>query len=325
MAKKVLAALALASLLLWQATAFAQAPWPDTPFRMIVWGGAGSATDAVARVCPDALAKKFGQPFVIGGKAGANGLMGTEAAVKSPNDGYTLLFTYAGAQVVNPSLIDKIPVDVCKDFAAIAQIGGGGNLLVVPSSTPVKDMKEFMAFVKSKTADELSYGCWGNGSGGHLGMEAIKQQAGIKVKPIPYKTSAAANQDLLVGHVQASLPAVALALPLVQSGRMKALACSGTVPVRQLPQVESMTAQDVTSGNNACCAMFARAGTPVAIVNSLNAEINRLIQAPEMAERWNTLGFSDMPIKTSEQFADQVRRDVRDYAAIAKAGNIKPD
>lgn len=325
MLKRFISAVLVTAPILWQADALAQAPWPHKPVKLIVSNAAGSATDTVARTFADALAKKFGQAFVVENKVGANGLIATDAVAKAPNDGYTLLFTYAAAHVVNPVLLDKLPYDVNKDFAAIAQIGAGGNFLVVPPSMPVKDLKEFIAYIKAKPADELSYGSWGNGSGGHLSMEAIKQQAGLKIKHIPYKSSAASNTDLVAGHVQAGFSATALALPLIQAGKLKALAISGTVRSKQLPEIKTMTEQGITFDLDAYYAMFAPAGTPAAIVNSLNAEINRLMAAPEMAERWNILGFTAMPIKTPEQFAEQVRRDVRDYGAIVKAGNIKAD
>ena len=173
MIQKFLAPAALLVSMLLQANALAQAPWPNKPVKVIVAGAPGSGTDIVARAFTEALAKTFGQPFVIDNKAGANGLIGTDAAAKSPGDGYTLLFTYAAAHVVNPVLLDKVPYDVNKDFAPIAQIGAGGNFLVVPPNMPVKDLREFIAYVRSKPADELSYGSWGNGSGGHLSMEEI--------------------------------------------------------------------------------------------------------------------------------------------------------
>ena len=314
----------LVSMLL-QGDALAQAPWPNKPVKVIVAGAPGSGTDIVARAFTEALAKTFGQPFVIDNKAGANGLIGTDAAAKSPGDGYTLLFTYAAAHVVNPVLLDKVPYDVNKDFVPIAQIGAGGNFLVVPPTMPVKDLREFIAYVKTKPADELSYGSWGNGSGGHLSMEALKQQAGLKIKHIPYKSTAAANTDLVAGHIQVAFSATASSLPLIQAGKMKAIAISGTFRSRQMPEIRTMTEQGVPFDLNAYYAVIAPAGTPAAVVNSLNKEINRLIAAPEMAERWNTLGFSDMPLKTPEQFADQIKRDLRDWGAIVKTGNIKAD
>ena len=305
--------------------ATAQAPWPSKPVKVIVAGAPGSGTDIVARSFTDSLSKTFGQPFVIDNRAGANGLIGTDAVAKAPNDGYTILFTYAAAHVVNPVLLEKMPYDVNKDFSAIAQIGAGGNFLIVPAAMPVKDLKELVAYVKGKPADELSYGSWGNGSGGHLSMEALKQQAGLKVKHIPYKSTAAANTDLVAGHIQMAFSATASALPLIQSGKVKAIAISGTFRSKQMPDIKTMTEQGVPFDLNAYYAVFAPAGTPSAVITALNKEINRLIAAPEMAERWNTLGFSEMPIKTPDQFADQVKRDLRDYAVIIKTGNIKAD
>ncbi len=325
MFKQIFAVLATAGTLVCQPAAFAQAPWPNKPVKVIVAGAAGSGTDIMARVFTEQLSKTFGQPFVIDNKAGANGIIGTDAVAKAPNDGYTLLFTYAAAQVVNQTLYDKVPYDGAKDFVAIAQIGAGGNLLVVPPSTPVKDLKEFIAWVKAKPADALSYGSWGNGSGGHLSMEALKQQAGLKMQHVPYKSTAAANTDLIGGQIQVAFSAMASALPLVQSGKLKAIAVSGPYHVPQLPDVKTMTEQGVKFDLTAWYGMFAPAGTPPAIVNNINKEIVRMIAAPENAERWKTMGFSEMPLKTPEQFAETVRNDIRDWGTIVRTGNIKAD
>ncbi len=325
MIRSLMVAVGLLAPMLMQGNALAQAPWPNKPVKVIVAGAPGSGTDIVARAFTESLAKTFGQAFVIDNKAGANGLIGTDAAAKSPGDGYTILFTYAAAHVVNPVLLDKVPYDVNKDFVPVAQIGAGGNFLVVPPTMPVKDLKEFIAYVKSKPADEMSYGSWGNGSGGHLSMEALKQQAGLKIKHIPYKSTAAANTDLVAGHIQVAFSATASSLPLIQAGKMKPIAISGTYRSRQMPEIRTMTEQGVPFDLNAYYAVIAPAGTPIAVVNSLNKEINRLIAAPEMAERWNTLGFSEMPLKTPEQFSEQIKRDLRDWGAIVKAGNIKAD
>ena len=325
MSKKFLAAMAVATATVWQAAAFAQAPWPNKPVKVIVSGAAGSGTDIAARVITEPLSRAFGQPFVIDNRPGANGMIGTDAVAKAPNDGYTLLFTYAAAQVVNQTLYEKVPYDGARDFAAIAQIGAGGNLLVVSPSMPVNNLKEFIAYVKAKPADALSYGSWGNGSGGHLSMEALKQQAGLTMQHVPYKSTAAANTDLIGGQIQVAFSAMASGLSLVQSGKLKAIAVSGPYRVPQLPDVRTMTEQGVTFDLTAWYGMFAPAGTPPAIVNAVNTEIVRMIAAPENAERWKVLGFSEMPLKTPAQFADTVKRDIRDWGAIVRAGNIKAD
>ena len=325
MSKKFLTAMAVATATVWQAAAFAQAPWPNKPVKVIVSGAAGSGTDIAARVVTEPLSRAFGQPFVIDNRPGANGIIGTDAVAKAPNDGYTLLFTYAAAQVVNQTLYEKVPYDGAKDFAAIAQIGAGGNLLVVSPSMPVNNLKEFIAYVKAKPADALSYGSWGNGSGGHLSMEALKQQAGLTMQHVPYKSTAAANTDLIGGQIQVAFSAMASGLSLVQSGKLKAIAVSGPYRVPQLPEVKTMTEQGVVFDLTAWYGMFAPAGTPQAIVNAINREIVRMIAAPENAERWKVLGFSEMPLKTPEQFADTVKRDIKDWGAIVKSGNIKVD
>ena len=326
MLKSLLSAVAVTVSVLGHSVAHAQAAWPNKPVRVIVSGAAGSGTDIAARLIMEPLGKVYGQPFVIDNKPGANGILGTELAAKASNDGYTLLFTYAAAQVVNQSLYAKVNYDGAKDFAAIAQVGAGGNLLVVPPSLPVKDLKEFIAYVKARPADSLSYGSWGSGSGGHLSMEALKQQAGLAIAHIPYKSTAAANTDLIGGQIQVAFSAMASALPLVQGGKMKAIAVSGPYRVPQLPDVKTMTEQGIKFDLTAWYGLFAPAGTPPAIVNSINKEVAKLLATPESLERAKkTLGFSEVPIKTPEQFAETVRNDIRDWGAIVKSGNIKAD
>jgi len=294
--------------------------------KVIVPGGAGSGTDIAARLVTDALAKVYGQPFIVDNKPGANGMIGTEAVAKSPNDGYTLLFTYAAAQVVNQSLYAKASYDGAKDFAAIAQIGAGGNLLVVPTNLPVKDLKELISYARAKPANSLSYGSWGNGSGGHLSMEALKQQTGLAIQHIPYKSSAASNTDLIGGQIQVGFAAMASALPLIEGGKLKAIAVSGPYLVPQLPGVKTMTEQGVKFDLVAWYGVFAPAGTSPAIVGSINKEINKLLATPDVVEKWKkSLGLSEVPIKTPEQFSQTVKDDIREWGAIVKAGNIRID
>lgn len=220
MFRKILAAGLVVGAMVAPYVAQAQGNWPTKPVKVVVSGAAGSATDVAARLISDSLAKAFGQPFVVENRPGANGMIGTEEVAKAPNDGYTLLFTYAAAQVVNQSLYANVKYDGAKSFEAIAQVGAGGNMLVVPPDMPVSNLKEFIAYVKSKPANSLSYGSWGNGSGGHLSMEALKQQTGLQIQHVPYKSSAAVNTDLIGGQISVAFSAMAAGLPLVQAGKM---------------------------------------------------------------------------------------------------------
>jgi tripartite-type tricarboxylate transporter receptor subunit TctC len=325
MLKKTITVVPLLFLLLFPGMVLAQASWPDKPVKVVVASAAGGTVDIIARVFTDAFAKAFGQPFVVDNKVGANGLIASDMVAKAPGDGHTILFSYAAAHVVNPVLMEKMPYNVNKDFIPVAQIGAVGNLLVVPQSMPVKDLKEFIAYVKARPADELAYGSWGNGSGGHLSMEALKQQAGLKMRHIPYKSSAAANGDLVAGHVQAGFSPILNGIPLIKAGKLKALAVSGTSDLCMMPEVKTMTKQGVKFDLNAWYGVFVPAGTPKVIVNKLNQEINRVIAMPEMAELWKSLSFCEMPIKTPEQFAELVNADLREWGAIVKSGNIKVD
>lgn len=317
--KKILAVASLIAPL----ASVAQAPWPNQPVRVIVPQAPGAGTDITARIFTEALARKFGQPFVIDNRPGANGMLGTEAAAKAPKDGYTLLFTYAAAQVVNQSLYAKVNYDGARDFAAVAQVGAGGNVLIVPPSIPVKDLKEFIAYVKSKPADELAYGSWGIGSGGHLSMEALVQQAGLKMRHVPYKGTAPMISDLLGGHLQVAFASTATAIPMMQSGKVKALAYSAPSRSSLLPDVPTMNEQGVKFDLVAWYGLFAPAGTPPAVVNALNQEVNRILQAPDMADKLKAIGLSDWPIKTPEQFGESVRRDIKEWGDLVRKANIK--
>lgn len=314
--------LALASL---STNAYAQDNWPNKPVRIIVNAGPGSGSDASARIFSERLTKTFGQPFILDFKPGANGIVGTEAAAKSPNDGYTLLYTYTAAHVVNPSLYPKLSYDALKDFTPIAQIGSGGNLLVVPASLPVNNLSEFIAYVKSKPADQLSYGSWGSGSGGHLSMEALKQQTGLQIKHIPYKSSPASMTDLMGGVLDSAFAPVAVGLPLVQGGKLKAIAVSGPYRVPQLPDVKTMSEQGVNFDVAAYYAFVAPAGTPKSIIDRLNKEINGVLSAPDTVEKLTNLGFSKLPVKTPEEFDATIKSDFQTWGDIVRKGNIKVD
>lgn len=301
------------------------AAWPDHPVKVVVPQPGGSSTDIIARAFTEALAKKFGQPFVIDNKAGANGIIASDFAARAPADGYTLLFTYAAAQVVNQALYKSVRYDGARDFSAIAQVGAAGNLLVVPASLPVKDLQEFIAYVKTKPANSLSYGSWGNGSGGHLSMEMVKQKAGIEIQHVPYKSVIASLQDMMAGQIQCAFASLASALPLIKGGQIKAIGYSAPKRLSLLPEVRTLSEQGVSFDLTAWYGFFAPKGAPPEIVDALNAEINRLIRAPEMQEQWTILGLTDMPTKSPAEFSQQVERDVKDWGNIVRSANIKVD
>lgn len=307
----------------WQSPAMAQDSWPSKPVKLIVPSGAGSGTDIVARVFGESLATMFKQPFVVEVKPGANGMIGTREVAKAPADGYTLLFTYAAAQVINQSLFPNAGYDGAKDFAPVAQIGSGGNFLVVATDFPARNMQEFIAEMRKRPAGSASYGSWGVGSGGHLSMEMVLQTTGLKIQHVPYKSAAESNVEIIAGRLQAGFSAAPAAIPLIKSGKLRALAISGPSRDPALPDVPTMTEQGVPFPNAFWYALVAPAGTPRAIVDRLNAAINRTMELPDYAKRWESLGLATMRPKSVDEFADTIRKDIATWSEVIRKGNIK--
>ncbi|MBS75700.1 MULTISPECIES: tripartite tricarboxylate transporter substrate binding protein [unclassified Variovorax] len=308
------------------ATAAAQGAeaYPDKPVTLVVPTAAAGGTDTIARLVADALGKSLKQPFVVDNRPGANGILGTEQVARAAPDGYRLLFTYAAAMVVNPSLYRKLPYDPVKDFAPVAQIGRGGNLLLVRNDLPVKTLADFVAYAKARP-DKLSYCSWGNGSGGHLAMESLKKQAGLVIEHVPYKGSGPCVQDLMGGQVEAAFADMSSTVELVRAGRLRALANSGPSRIPMLPEVPTMTESGYPFTTYAWYGVLAPAKTPPAIVKKLNEAVNRALRDPAVVQRLRELNFTDLPQNTPEQFAATLRQDLRDWGALVKDIGLQPE
>jgi tripartite-type tricarboxylate transporter receptor subunit TctC len=312
--------LACGALAAWVATAsHAQGPeaYPDKPVTLVVPTAAAGGTDTIARLIADAVGKSLKQTFIVDNRPGANGILGTDLVARGTPDGYRLLFTYAAAMVVNPSLYKKLPYDPVKDFAPVAQIGRGGNLLLVRKDLPVKTLKEFVAYAKARP-DKLSYCSWGNGSGGHLAMESLKKQAGLVMMHVPYKGSGPCVQDLLGGQVDAAFADMSSTVEIVRAGRLKALANSGPSRIPMLPDVPTMTESGYPFTTYAWYGLLAPAKTPPAIVKKLNEAVNQALKDPAVVQRLRELNFTDLPQNTPEQFTATIQQDLRDWGALVK-------
>jgi tripartite-type tricarboxylate transporter receptor subunit TctC len=311
-------AVAACGALLPQDRAAAAEGYPDKPVTLVVPTAAAGGTDTIARVVADALGRRLGQSFVVDNRPGANGILGVEAGARAAPDGYRLLFTYAASVVVNPSLYRKLPFDPQKDLVPIAQVGRGGNLLLVRKDLPVTTLQEFVDYARARP-DKLSYCSWGAGSGGHLAMESLKKQAGIVMVHVPYKGSSPCVNDLIGGQVDAAFADTSSTVEIVRAGRLKALANSGPSRLPMLPDVPTMTEAGFPFHNYAWYGLFAPAKTPPAVVHKLNEAVNAALQDRAVVQRMRELNFNDLPQTTPGQFGATIAQDLRDWAALVKS------
>ncbi|MFC7516722.1 Bug family tripartite tricarboxylate transporter substrate binding protein [Herbaspirillum sp. GCM10030257] len=320
--RTVLQAIALTALLATTGTVPA-ADWPmDRPIRMIVPTPPGGGTDIFSRVVANHLGKALGQTIVVENKGGANGLIGQTAAAKSAGDGYTILFTYTAAIAVNPALQPSMPYDTLKDLKPVAQIGSGGNYLVVASDVPAKDVKSFIEWAKQQR-EPVNYGSWGVGSGGHLTMEAVKMHTGIKLNHVPYRGSGPLITDLAAGTVKVAFADTVATLPYLKNGKFRALAASGSARAPMTPDVPTLSEQGVPFKLDSWYGLFVPAGTPDAVIKRLNAEVLKIVGLPEIKERFLQMNMASSPQKSPEEFEETVRKDMQAWGDIVRKNNIK--
>lgn len=316
---RALAALAI----LLAATAAGAQDWPARTIHFVVPYPAGGIADKVARDAADELQRRLKQPVVVDNRAGAAGNIGFDYVARQPADGYTLLLTFAAAQVVNPAIYDNLKYDGVRDFTPIAQLGSGGNILVVPTRIPARNLGEFVDWLKAHANQPLSYGSWGVGSGGHLSMEALLQKTGLHMTHVPYRTMGNAVTDLGAGRLDCAFLQPATARPLIDKGVVHPIAISGPTRHRDFPEVKTMTEQGVPFELASWYGLFAPGRLSPVIVQKLNAEVRRELALPELQDKWPRMGFTDFPQKSAEEFGEMVKRDARSWAEVAKRGNIR--
>jgi tripartite-type tricarboxylate transporter receptor subunit TctC len=304
--------------------AFAQAPYPSKPVKVIVAFAPGSATDILARVMADYFSKSLGQPFVVENKPGAGGIPGTEQAKIAAPDGYTLTMCPSGPFGINPAIYSKLPYDPIKDFEPIGNIGFTPQTIVVGSQQPYKTLKEFVAAAKAKPG-EIAYGSLGVGTTSHLTMEAFQAAAGIKLNHIPFKGSGEAQAQLIGGSVPAMSDTVPGVKNQVAAGKLRPLGVA--IPQRSpfMPDVPTIAEQGYAGFESVgWIGLAAPAKTPVAILDRLNAEIQKMLAAPEVKEKLQQLAFT--PVGGSRaDFAAFIKAEIAKWSKIAKESGAKAD
>jgi len=298
--------------------------YPVKPIRFIAPNLPGGPTDIQARLIGQKLAESMGQPVVIENRAGASGIIGTEAAAKSPPDGYTLVTGNNATFGANVSLFKKLPYDPVKDFAPIVWVSTQPNILVVHPSLPVKSVKELIAFARARPG-ELNYAGTGMGAAANLSAELFKSMTGTRMVGVSYKSAAPALTDLIAGQTQLMFATSLSVMPHIRSERLRALGVTTARRTQALPELPTIAEAGVPGFEATTWhGVFVPAGTPAAIVDKLNAEINRMLQLPDVRERLAAMG-AEIVGGTPQEFADHIGREIPKWAKVIRETGAKPE
>jgi len=314
-----LAALAAAALLAPVATA---QNYPTRAVRLIVHSSPGGSSDILGRLVAQRLTESLGQQVVVENRAGASGMIGVDAAVKSAPDGYTILITQTSL-AINPAMFAKIPYKALRDLAPITQIVDGPNVLTVHPSVPAKSVKQLVALAKSRPAG-LIIGSPGQGTSPHLSAELFNAMAGVKIDQAQFKGAGLAIVSLLSGEVSVMFPTTPTVIGYLKAERLRALGVTTAKRTQALPEVPTISEAGLPGYESTqWFGILAPAGTPRPIVDRLNQEIVRIMQAPAIKERLNGQGM-EVVTGTPEQFGAHIKAETEKWAKVIKSMGLKP-
>ena len=299
----------------------AQSTYPSKPIRYIVPVAAGGGSDTVGRTVTERWGNQLKQSFVVDNQGGGGGVIASQATVRAAPDGYTLMQGYVATHGTSPAT-RKLPYDPIKDFTSIGMIGATPNVLVVNSALPVKNVKEFIEYVK-KNPGKLSYGSAGQGSLTHLTMELFKQQINSFLVHIPYRGVAPAFTDLIGGQTQAMFPGLAAAVPHIRSGRVRPLAVTGLARHPQFKDVPTLD-ESGFKGFEAqqWYGVVGPAGIPAPIVKQLNETLAMVLRAPDLREKLSVEAIEPI-VMAPEQFGAFIKADIARWTKLAKDRGIE--
>ena len=293
--------------------AHAQSNYPNRPIRLITPAAPGGTTDILARLFGARMSETFKQQVVVDNRASASGVNAAEIVARAPADGYTLFLPYV-QHTVNAALNPNLPYKVVDDFTPVSQLTAGGMMLLVPVSSPVKNLKEFIEWSKGYKG-ALNYGSAGLGSGGHLAGELYNQMSGIKAQHIPYKGAGPAMIDLVGGQYQFGFAGMQGSQVLVRAGKLRALAVTTPKRVSVLPDLPTMA--EVLPGFDVMgwYGVLGPAQTPPAVVATLHREVVKIVKTAEIREKFAVEG-SEAVGGTPQEFAELMRNEIQKWAKL---------
>ena len=301
--------------------ALAQA-WPSRPITMIIGFPPGGGLDNLGRLLAERMARDLGQNIVVDNKPGAGGTIASGALLRAGADGHAILLGNVGQFSIAQHLMKTPPVDPVRQFAPVGQIGNAPLALFVPADSPAKTAVEFVALARAKP-DGLTYGSGGLGQITHLAFELLKADAQLKITHVPYKGSAPAVTDLLGGRIDAIIDAIGVGVAHVRAGRLKMLAVTSAERVAEFPDVPTLRESAVPGFSvSGWQALVAPAGTPVPVIERLNAALNAALTDPALVPRLIALGYYPAP-GTPEAFGTLMRSDADRWGAVVKRAGIE--
>ena len=294
MTKMISRRVALLATALIAAPALAQSAYPEHNLRIIVPQTAGGPSDVLGRLFAQKLSERLGKPVIVENRPGAGANIGTDLVAKSRPDGYTLLINIAGILAINETLYKQLPFDAGRDLDGVARVVTSQLALVAHPSFAPNNIRELVAFAKSRPAGSISYGSAGTGSPQHVGGELLNTKAGIKLNHVPYKGAIPALQDLLGGQIPLAIVGLPAALPNIKGGKLKAIAVFGgtrSALASDVPTFVESGFPDIEM--ELAYGIFAAKGTPRPIVNRLNEELGAILKMQDVRERLLTAGFEE--------------------------------
>lgn len=317
----------LRALLAFAVLGLAAAPvqvFPTKQVRIVVPQAPGGASDSLSRIIAAKLGEKWGQPVLVDNRAGAGGNIGTAEAAKAPADGHTLLLGYVGTHVINPHLYKNLGWDPVKDFVPVATLAAVPFVAVVNVDLPAKNTQELIALAKREEG-KLTYASAGNGSVNHLLGVLFSTQAGVEMTHVPYKGAAPALTDTIGGQVRMSFTSVPSAVGHIKAGRLRGIAVTGGQRSESMPEIPTLAEAGLQGFEvNPWFGLLAPAGTPEAVVNQLNRDINEALQSPDVRKRFTDQGAVPL-VMSPAQFAAQVKGDLERWEKVVRDSGAKID
>ncbi len=304
------------------ASVHAADPYPAKPVSIIVAYAPGGQGDTFARIVSERLTTAYKQAVVVDNKPGVSGTVGTRIAAKAKNDGYTLLLGQTGEITVNRLLMKDMGYDPLAELVPVVLIGNAPLVLLAPVDAPYNTLAEFIQMARAKPG-EFSYGSVGAGTPGHLSAVALTLGLKLNMVHIPYKGVGPLMSDLMAGRLQAFFSSASAAMPQVKGGKLKALAVTTPQRMTSLPQVPTVAESSVPGFSYTLWGgLFAPAGTPASVIESLNKEVNALLATPEIKARLEGDNMA-VPKNTPAEFASYVRAEAVKFEKLVKDANLK--